>query len=292
MTTAAGSGRITSSQERSMSGHSSKALFALALILGGVGLWAGRAAAPPAGRKAPPAAQKKEKKSRLRDRDFRAALAKPIDFPGIDDPKTTLAEALDQLAKDYGVVFDVNERAFKFEQLNDVMRTPITDREALPSMKGTPLAKVLQKVLNRIPTPSGATFLIRRDAVEITTAYVVRRELRLPQPESDSDEPTYEPLVTLLWEELRDEPVAAVLARIAEAADTTILVDPRAKEKAATKVTATLRNVPLDDAIELLADMAGLAVVVRTNVYYVTTPENAARMKLARPKKKAEDSSR
>jgi hypothetical protein len=273
-----------------MSGHSSKALFALAVILGGVGLWAGRAAAPPAEPKAAPTAQKKEKQARLRDRDFRAALGKPIDFPGFDDPKMTLAEALDQLAKDYGVVFDVNERSFRFEQLNDVMRTPITEKDPLPAMKGTSLAAVLRKLLARVPVPSGATFLIRRDAVEITTGEMLRRELRLARPEadSDSDQPTLEPLVTLLWEEIKEEPLSAVLERVAEAADTTILLDPRTKEKAATKLTATLRNVPIDDAVELLADMAGLAVIVRTNAYYVTTPENAARMKPARPKKKPE----
>jgi hypothetical protein len=153
-------------------------------------------------------------------------------------------------------------------------------------MKGVPLALVLKKILQRIAVPSGATYLIRRDAVEITTDFMVRREMRLPEP--DVDEPKLEPLTTALWEEIEEESLDALLRRIAEAADVTILLDPRAREKAAAKLTATVRNVPLDDALDLLTDMAGLVVVIRSNAYYVTTPENAARMKPARIKKKAE----
>jgi hypothetical protein len=114
--------------------HSRKAsLLALALILGGIGLWALRAAAPPAVRAAP--AEKKGKRVRLRDRDFRAALSRRFDFPGMDDPKMTLAEALGQLTKLTGIVFEVYEKAFRFEQLNDVTRTPITEKEPIPAKK-------------------------------------------------------------------------------------------------------------------------------------------------------------
>jgi hypothetical protein len=39
-----------------------------------------------------------------------------------------------------------------------------------------------------------------------------------------------------------------------------------------------LTNVPLDTAVQLLADMAELKVVHRDNVLYVTTPEHAAKL--------------
>ena len=57
------------------------------------------------------------------DPSLAARLAKRADFGGIDDPKTTLAEALDALAKLYDVNFDVNEKAFKFDQVNEVLKT-------------------------------------------------------------------------------------------------------------------------------------------------------------------------
>jgi hypothetical protein len=138
-------------------------------------------------------------------------------------------------------------------------------------------------ILSRVPVPSGAIFLIRRDAVEITTYQVLRYELKLP--DDDEDLNRLQPPTTVLWEEFQNEPLSAALARIAEEAETSILIDPNVKQKAATKLTVTLRNVPLDDALELLANMAGLVVVTRTNAYYVTTPANAAQMRLLSTRK-------
>jgi hypothetical protein len=59
------------------------------------------------------------------------------------------------------------------------------------------------------------------------------------------------------------------------------VIDPRVgKEKASIPITAWLPNVPLETAVHLLADMGGLSVVRMDNVFYVTTPENAAKWKL------------
>jgi hypothetical protein len=54
-----------------------------------------------------------------------------------------------------------------------------------------------------------------------------------------------------------------------------VLVDPRPAEKIKTGVTAKLKNVPLDSAVQLLADMADLKAVLQDNVLYVTSKENA-----------------
>jgi hypothetical protein len=39
-----------------------------------------------------------------------------------------------------------------------------------------------------------------------------------------------------------------------------------------------LKNVPLGTAVQLLADLAELKAVQLDNAWYVTTPENAARL--------------
>jgi hypothetical protein len=57
-----------------------------------------------------------------------------------------------------------------------------------------------------------------------------------------------------------------------------VVLDARVEDKGALKVTALLRNVPVETAVEVLADMAGLAVVQRGNVLYVTSTENAAKL--------------
>ena len=85
----------------------------------------------------------------------------------MDDPKLTLQDVLDALSENNHVRFDVNEKAFKNEHLDDVLHKPL-DR-LIPAMSAT-LDLVLRKVLSRIKNAqSGATYLIRKDHIEITT---------------------------------------------------------------------------------------------------------------------------
>jgi tetratricopeptide (TPR) repeat protein len=108
--------------------------------------------------------------------ELRDRLNKTIDFKGNDDPKLTLIEFLNFLSERYDVSFDVNEKAFRFEMLNDVLKTELTKDNPLPPMNKTTLATVLKKALQRVPVPSGATYLIRRDQIEITTGQVAAAE--------------------------------------------------------------------------------------------------------------------
>src|SRR5262245_64298553 len=57
-----------------------------------------------------------------------------------------------------------------------------------------------------------------------------------------------------------------------------IVLDPRceAGDKKAT-ITVTLSDVRLYDALRVIADLAELKMVYAGNIYYVTTPANAAR---------------
>jgi tetratricopeptide (TPR) repeat protein len=100
--------------------------------------------------------------------ELQEQLAKTINYLGLDDPKATLVEALEQLSKAYNVVFDINEKAFGFENVKEVGKTEVAQPNAIPPMKAT-LATVLRKILSRVPVPSGATWIIRRDTIEITT---------------------------------------------------------------------------------------------------------------------------
>ena len=75
-----------------------------------------------------------------------------------------MQDALDGLAKDHGLAFNVNERAFKYDNLSDVLRTAIAETP-IPPMKAT-LGTVLKKILSRVGVPSGATYIIRRDQIE------------------------------------------------------------------------------------------------------------------------------
>jgi tetratricopeptide (TPR) repeat protein len=106
---------------------------------------------------------------------LRNELNKTVDFDGLDDTRATLLDALQLLQSRYKINFDVNEAAFKAEGLDDVLSQPVATKP-IPKMTGVSLATVLRKILSRITTQSGATYLIRRDVIEITTGEFQRAE--------------------------------------------------------------------------------------------------------------------
>jgi hypothetical protein len=74
---------------------------------------------------------------------------------------------------------------------------------------------------------------------------------------------------------LKDVPLGTALADLGGNHEKTIIVAPQVGDKADMPVSIRLVNVPLDTAVELLADMAELKLVRKANVLYVTTPERA-----------------
>jgi hypothetical protein len=205
-------------------------------------------------------------------------LAQRVKFTGFDDPKTTLAEALDKLSSVYDVTFDINDRAFKFEQVMDVGKMEIASPAVVPPMKNVRLSTVLRKILSRIPVPSGATYCVRADHIEITTGTFQGIEIW-----GSSYQGPRLPLVNAL---LDKAPLEDAVKELAEQADFNVLLDNRAADKAKTPVSAKLLNTPLDTALRLLADMADLRSVQLDNVLYVTTKENAAALEARLEKEK------
>lgn len=179
-------------------------------------------------------------------------LSEPGEFPGFPDPGTTLQQALDRLAERHHLRFDVNDAAFEAEGLADVRATPVARTPLPPRARATP-AEVLREVLARVPVPSGALYLVRRDHLEVTTARAARLEIF-----GDADRP----LPPLVHVEFTRQLLGDALAGVARSAGYRLAIDPRVGEKVKTPVTATLRNVPADTAARLLADMAGLEATV------------------------------
>jgi len=164
----------------------------------------------------------------------------------------------------------------------DIASTPVAEKP-IPKMTHVRLSTVLKKILERVPSMSGATYVLRRDGIEITTEAAKTAEFRNPADHAPSIPEGVDPLTIpptplhLVQAEFDKRPLDEALKELADATDCTVVLDVREKEKAKT-VTATLINVPLDTAVELLANMAGLQVVSRDRVLYVTTKENADAM--------------
>ena len=208
-----------------------------------------------------------------RANEVRKKLDATIDFPGIDDPDTKLSEALALLSRIGGVTFEVNEQAFRDEMIDDVSAKPL-GRE-IPKMAGVPAEKALRRILGRIPVYTGATFVVRGGVVEITTRrYASPSQWRLKSIAEDegSLQSPPPPVVSVAFDsrELRD-----ALQEIADATSVNIVLDARAKEKAKTAVTMTVRDAAVDTLVQLLADMADLQAVTVDDMIYVTTKENA-----------------
>jgi hypothetical protein len=205
-----------------------------------------------------------------------AKFSKRVKFEGTQ--AATLGETLDVLAKQFDLTFDVNEKAFKFEQVMDVLKQEVTP---LRPMKSVRLDTILRKLLGQIQVGSGATYLHREDHVEITTNTFVGAEIWGATPNSF-------PHLPLVWATLEKVPLEDALKDLAEQADFNVMLDNRAAEKGKTPVTARLRNMPLDTAVRLLADMADLRSVHLDNVLYVTTKENVAAMEARLEKERKE----
>jgi hypothetical protein len=203
-----------------------------------------------------------------------------VDFLGLDDPRATLNDALDKLGEKYGVSFEINEQAFKMDGLMDVGRTPIAET-ALPEMKNVRLSRVLRKILRKVPAPSGATFYVRGDYIEIITGTFQSRAIWGAYGG---------PHLSLVNVVLEKRPLDEAVHELADLSDFNIVVDARAGDKAKTPVSARFLNTPLDTALRLLADMADLRSVHVDNVLYVTTKENAAALEARLEKEKTNTS--
>ncbi len=206
-------------------------------------------------------------------------LQRSVGFEEIDDPKATLRDCLNLLQTKYAipVKFQYNEAAFRADGEGD--KSPAGHLFGKFEGGEMSVEAYLRTLLGRVELGSGAVFLLRHGHIEITTENAVRRELRLPAVVRQEGRPLERLPPLLPYMKFTDESLEDACAEIAEKAGVSVVIDPRVKEKAATKVPCRLINIPLDTAVELVADMAGLAVARKANAYYVTTPENAARMK-------------
>ncbi len=116
--------------------------------------------------------------------DLYKRLSSPVKFGGFDDPETKLDDVLQYLERAYGFNFSINEQAFKDEMIDNIRDKAIG--KAIPKMVNVSLSTVLRKVLERIPSTTGTTWLIRNGEIEITTArYAASEKCVVAYPAAD-----------------------------------------------------------------------------------------------------------
>ncbi len=197
-----------------------------------------------------------------------AKLFRPVKFSGFDDPGLKLKDALEKLSKDYAVEIEVNEPAFKATGMDDVLSAPVAEKPIRKSDR-IRLDRLLRTILVRLPIPGGATYVLRRDGIEITTVQTARAQIW------GGHNGPFLPLVQATFEQ---KPLAEALREMAEQTEYNVVLDNRAGERGKAEVSARFVNTPLDTAVNFVADMVDLRTVLLDNVIYVTTRENAALM--------------
>lgn len=93
-----------------------------------------------------------------------AKLARKIDFPGLEDPRITLREALDYLGARYEWKIQVDANAFKAQGVKDIQNAAVAEKP-LPRQARVTVGILLQQVLNRLPQP--ATYTVQRDRLAV-----------------------------------------------------------------------------------------------------------------------------
>jgi hypothetical protein len=193
---------------------------------------------------------------------IRKMLNQPTDKlrQGID-PGQSLKDVLDFIGRSHGLTFRVDYAAFKQGGLDNVADHQL--KTGLPATRNIPLGTSLQDLLLQLEPVQGA-FLVKRDHIVIVPVDRTMAEYTMRE------------LVRADFDKL---PVQDALKELAEQTGTAVIFDAkRAGEKAKTPITATLQNVSLGTAVQLLANMAELKAVMVDNTVYVTTEENAAKL--------------
>jgi hypothetical protein len=179
----------------------------------------------------------------------RKALDRPIT---VKIEKQTLRATLDQLKQkgDVNIVLD----AWTIQQ------QPAGPSETDPAPWDFDLKEVkLKSALRTVLQPYGLTYVVLGDVIVVTTEEMA--DLRQMHQVVDVD--------------LEHVEIAEALHRLSRASAVNVLLDSRVGDKAKAKVNLEMEDVPLDTAVRLLSEMAGLKPVKVGNVLFVTTKEHA-----------------
>jgi hypothetical protein len=117
------------------------------------------------------------KSRHVRDASMRERLTKVVNVGVSSIRKCSLDDALNKLSDEYDLCFDVDERAFKEEGVEEVLDLEVT-LESLPQMRSMPVSTVVETLLSRLPPRLEATYLLWGKVIEITTKNRVQEACR------------------------------------------------------------------------------------------------------------------
>ena len=199
-----------------------------------------------------------------RARQWREKLDQPmtIEF----EPNTPLREALSHIAERNSMTILIDDEAFKADSGQpDIEAQPIR----LPRLTNVRLRTVLRAILEQV----NGDYYVRDDVLMIVPRQRIQSGAVLRQS-IDLD--------------LEKRPLAAALKELSDMTGVSVVLDAQKLKDSKIEVTADLRNVPLDCAVRILADMADMKSVVMDNLLYVTSIENADKLEEEKAQKRGD----
>jgi hypothetical protein len=191
-----------------------------------------------------------EKRPSTPGRQLRGKLAQLITLDGFEQ-NTPFKEAMGFLAERYDIPIVFSLELAKVDK--EFENRPIATRKLVGVRLRTIFADLLEQVEADMIQRDGVVLIVPRGQAGADVLLRQRVELNLDK-----------------------RPLDAALEELVDSTGVNIVIDPRVAEKVKIPLTASLRNVPLETAVRILADMADLKPVLMDNVLYVTSRANAA----------------
>jgi hypothetical protein len=186
-------------------------------------------------------------------------------------PQEAAAEKV-RKALDQPVSLDFTEKPLGqvIKHLTDLTKVPFVFKTGeVAEAEDTPVTIKVQRVkaraaLRALLAPRDLDFAVVGDSVLIGPVETLLEKQRTQRVNLD----------------LKEVPAAAALQQLSARTGANILLDKRAGKEGEATLTVRLFNVPLDTAVRLLAEMAGLKTVWVDNVLFVTTEASAAKLRV------------
>lgn len=115
---------------------------------------------------------------------------------------------------------------------------------------------------------------------QFNLSYVIEQDLIVITDEMTAIERQVRQRVSVDFDQV---PLDKALKQLSRETACNLVLDPRQSSKAKEPITLTLEDVPLEVAVRVMAELAGLRSVRLANVLFVTTKENAAELRAEEP---------
>jgi hypothetical protein len=190
----------------------------------------------------------------IRARQWREKLDQPVTLEF--EPNTPFREALSHIAERYRLTILVDQEAFQsIQNQPDVEALPVK----LPRLVDAKLLTDLRAICRQV----NGDFYTKDDVLIVVPRAYIEGGGLFKQPVDVS---------------FSKRPLADALAELSDLSGLSVVLDSSGQEDSKPVVTADFRNVPVQDAVRVLADMAGMKSVAMNNLLYVTSLEKAGKL--------------